>query len=51
MGAGGEVAFLYRLASHLRKSVAEILDFSENELMGWAAFLQDQSPRSSGKWR
>lgn len=51
MGAGGEVAFLYRLASHLRKSVTEILDFSENELLGWAAFLQEQSPRPPGRWR
>lgn len=51
MSAGGEVAFLYRLASHLRKSVAEILDFSEDELLGWAAFMESQTSRSAGKWR
>ncbi len=39
MSAGGEAAFLYRLASHLRKSVAEIYDLSEEETMGWAVYL------------
>lgn len=39
MGAGGEVAFLYRLASHLRKSVTEVAELSGEEVRGWAAFL------------
>lgn len=34
MSAGGEAAFLYRLASHLRNSVAEVSDLSEDELLG-----------------
>lgn len=51
MSAGGEVAFLYRLASHLRKSVSEILDFSEDELLGWAAFFEGQTHGPSGRWR
>lgn len=39
MSAGGEVAFLYKLASHLRKSVAEVSNLSEEEILGWAACL------------
>ena len=39
MGAGGEVAFLYRLASHLRKSVAEVGELSQEEILGWASYL------------
>jgi hypothetical protein len=47
MGAGGEVAFLYRLASHLRKSVAELTELSEEEIMGWAAYLSTAAKKGT----
>jgi hypothetical protein len=43
MQAGGEVVFLYALANHLRKSVAEVLGLSEEELAGWAVFFKERS--------
>lgn len=33
------MAFFDKLASHLRKPVAEIYDLSEEEVLGWAACL------------
>lgn len=41
MQAGGEVAFLYALASHLHRSVKEISELPEEELNGWAAYIEN----------
>ncbi|MEL7183331.1 MAG: hypothetical protein AAFY65_13290 [Pseudomonadota bacterium] len=43
MEADAETRTVYRIASHLSKSVAEVLDLPAEEVRGWVAYLSTLS--------
>ncbi len=43
MEGDAETRMIYDIASHLKKSLAEVLDFPAEEIRGWAAYLSTSS--------
>ena len=39
MEGDAETRMIYQIASHLKKTIGEVLDFPTEEIRGWAAFL------------
>lgn len=44
MAQDAETRTYYRIASHLGKSVREILNFPTEEIRGWVAYLSHETP-------
>lgn len=42
MEGDAETRMIYKIASHLKKTLGEVLDLPTEEIRGWSAFLATQ---------